>query len=154
ALAKAGADVHLIGRRLDKLQSIAAQACCLGSHGTCYSADLGVDSDQLELIKQLICNLPRLDVLVQNAATYSAGPIEHANLGEFDRLYQTNVRAPYALTQALLPMLKAGRGQVVFLNSSSGIDAKPKSAQYDSTKHALKAIANSLRGEVNPHGVR
>ena len=66
---------------------------------------------------------------------------------------QTSER-PYALTQALLPMLKAQRGQVVFINSSSGIGAKPMTAQYDSTKHALKAIADSLRGEVNAHGVR
>ena len=70
------------------------------------------------------------------------------------RQYQTNVRAPFVLTQALLPMLKARRGQVVFVNSSSGIVAKPMSSQYDSTKHALKAIADSLRGEVNAHGVR
>jgi NADP-dependent 3-hydroxy acid dehydrogenase YdfG len=51
-------------------------------------------------------------------------------------------------------MLKARRGQVVFVNSSSGIVAKPMSSQYDLTKHALKAIADSLRGEVNPCGVR
>ena len=51
-------------------------------------------------------------------------------------------------------MLKARRGQIVFVNSSSGIIAKPNSASYDATKHALKAIADSLRGEVNAHGVR
>jgi short-subunit dehydrogenase len=58
------------------------------------------------------------------------------------------------LTQALLPMLKAQQGQVVFINSSSALTAKPMTAQYDSTKHALKAIADSLRAEVNKHGVR
>jgi NADP-dependent 3-hydroxy acid dehydrogenase YdfG len=42
----------------------------------------------------------------------------------------------------------------VFINSSSGIVAKPTSAQYDSTKHALKAIADSLRSEINVDGVR
>jgi NADP-dependent 3-hydroxy acid dehydrogenase YdfG len=51
-------------------------------------------------------------------------------------------------------MLKARQGQVVFINSSSALTAKPTTAQYDSTKHALKAIADSLRGEVNKHGVR
>jgi NADP-dependent 3-hydroxy acid dehydrogenase YdfG len=51
-------------------------------------------------------------------------------------------------------MLKARQGQIVFINSSSGITAKAMSAQYDSTKHALKAIADSLRAEVNVHGVR
>jgi NADP-dependent 3-hydroxy acid dehydrogenase YdfG len=71
-----------------------------------------------------------------------------------DKQYKTNVRAPYALTQALLPMLKAFQGQVVFINSSSALNAKPMTAQYDSTKHALKALADSLRGEINRHGVR
>jgi NADP-dependent 3-hydroxy acid dehydrogenase YdfG len=154
ALAKAGANVHLIGRRLDKLQLVAAKACNLGSRATCYSADLATSSGQSELTQQLIRDLPHVDILIQSAATYAVGLIEHASLAEFDRHYQTNVRAPYILTQALLPMLKARSGQVVFINSSSGIVAKPTSAQYDSTKHALRAIADSLRGEVNPHGVR
>src|ERR1700741_3708452 len=81
-------------------------------------------------------------------------PIDRAGLEDFDRHYRTNVRAPYALTKALLPMLKARRGQVVFINSSSGISAKPTTAQYDATKHALRAIADSLRCEVNRYGVR
>jgi NADP-dependent 3-hydroxy acid dehydrogenase YdfG len=154
ALAKAGANVHLIGRRLDRLQSVAAEARNLGSRAICYSADLATNSGQSELTQQLIHDLRQADILIQSAATYDVGLIEHASLAEFDRHYQTNVRAPYILTQALLPMLKARRGQVVFINSSSGIVAKPASAQYDSTKHALTAIANSLRAEVNAHGVR
>ena len=154
ALAKAGASVHLIGRRLDILESVAAKARSLGSEATCYSCDLGANRGQLELTQRLTRDLPRVDVLIQNAASYVAAPIEQASLADFDRQYQTNVRAPYILTQALLPMLKAQRGQVVFINSSSGMAAKPMSAQYDSTKHALRALADSLRGEVNAHGIR
>src|SRR5262245_53669454 len=154
ALAKAGAKIHLIGRRLDKLHSIAAKARNLGSEATCYSSDLAANIDQFELTQRLIRDLPYVDVLIQSAAAYTTGLIEHASLAEYDIQYQTNVRAPYILTQALLPMLKARRGQVVFINSSSGIIAKPMLAQYASTKHALKAIADSLRGEVNAHGVR
>ena len=154
ALAEAGASVHLIGRRLDILESVAARARGLGSEATCYSCDLGANGGQLELTQRLTRDLPRVDVLIQNAASYVAAPIEQASLVDFDRQYQTNVRAPYILTQALLPMLKAQRGQVVFINSSSGMAAKPLSAQYDSTKHALRALADSLRGEVNAHGIR
>jgi NADP-dependent 3-hydroxy acid dehydrogenase YdfG len=51
-------------------------------------------------------------------------------------------------------MLKVRRGQIVFINSSSGLTAKPNSAPYNATKHALKAIADSLRAEVNAFGVR
>jgi len=154
ALAEGGASVHLIGRRLDLLQSVAAKARSLGSEAACYSSDLATSSGQLEISQQLTRDLPHVDILIQNAASYVAGPIEHASLAALDNQYQTNVRAPYALTQTLLPMLKARCGQVVFINSSSGIVAKPMSSQYDLTKHALKAIADSLRGEVNPDGVR
>ena len=124
-------------RKLCAIQSISPR-----SHG------------QIELAQQLACNLPQLDILVQAAGAYSASPIGQAKLADFDRQYQTNVRAPYVLLQLLLPLLKVRRGQVVFINSSSGIAAKASTAQYDSTKHALRAIADSLRAEVNPHGVR
>jgi NADP-dependent 3-hydroxy acid dehydrogenase YdfG len=154
ALATAGASVCLIGRRIETLESVAARVRGLGSEAICYSADLADNSDQLRLAQRLVRELRQVDILIQNAATYAAGPFELGSPAEFDALYQTNVRAPYVLTQALLPMLKARRGQVVFVNSSSGMVAKPMSAQYDSTKYALKAIADSLRGEVNADGVR
>jgi len=154
ALADAGVSISLIGRRLERLQSVAARARGLGAETACYSTDLADNSAQVELTRRLTRDLRKLDILVQSAGTYSAGPIEEGSLAQFDAQYYTNVRAPYVLTRALLPMLKACRGQVVFINSSSGIVAKPMSAQYDSTKHALKAIADSLRGEVNAHGVR
>ena len=153
-LAAAGASIHLIGRRLETLQSVAARARGLGSEATCYLGDLADNSGQLEVGRRLVRDLRQVDILVQNAAMFAAGPIEGGSLAEFDTQYLTNVRAPYVLTQVLLPMLKARRGQVVFVNSSSGLVAKPMSAQYDSTKHALKAIADSLRGEVNAHGIR
>jgi short-subunit dehydrogenase len=154
ALAKARASLYLIGRRRDVLESVAAKARSMGAEVTCYSGDLATSSGQLELTKQLANDLQHVDILIQNAAIHFTGPIEHASLADFDTQYQTNLRAPYVLTQVLLPMLKVRRGQVVFINSSSGIAAKPMSAQYDSTKHALRAIADSLRGEVNEHGVR
>jgi NADP-dependent 3-hydroxy acid dehydrogenase YdfG len=154
ALADAGASIILIGRRLNKLELIAATVRNLGAHAACYSADISSDSSLREVAERIKTELMHVDILVQNAAMYVAAPFEKADLSDFDKHYQTNVRAPYALMQALLPMLKERHGQVVFINSSSAIAAKPMSAQYDSTKHALKAIADSLRGEINVHGVR
>jgi NADP-dependent 3-hydroxy acid dehydrogenase YdfG len=154
ALAEAGASIHLIGRRLPVLELVAAKARKLGSQALCYCSDIASNSGQLEVTQRLRSELSHVDILIQNAAMYVAGSIEHADLSDFDKQYQTNVRAPYMLTQALLPMLKTRQGQIVFINSSSGIIAKPMTAQYDSTKHALKAIADSLRGEINVHGVR
>jgi NADP-dependent 3-hydroxy acid dehydrogenase YdfG len=154
ALARARASIYLIGRRLEKLEIVAAKARNLGAEAACCSADISSSSGLLEISRRIKANVAHVDILVQNAAMYAASSIEDADLSDFDKQYQTNVRAPYALTQALLPMLKARRGQVVFINSSSALTAKPMTAQYDSTKHALKAIADSLRGEINKHGVR
>jgi NADP-dependent 3-hydroxy acid dehydrogenase YdfG len=154
ALAKAGANVYLIGRRLDRLELVAAKARSLGVEARCCSADISSNSGLAEIAHRIKNNVENVDILVQSAAAYVAGSIEDADLSDFDRQYQTNVRAPFALTQALLPTLRARQGQVVFINSSSGLTAKPMTAQYDSTKHALKAIADSLRGEINKHGVR
>lgn len=154
ALAHEGADLHLLGRRLQQLEAIASQARRMGVAATCHRADLSVSSEQLELVRRLEQDLPQLDFLIQNAAAHRAGPIEHGSSVELDVLYHINIRAPYLLAQSLLPKLKARQGQIVFINSSSGVTAKPMSAQYDATKHALKAIADSLRGEVNQHGVR
>jgi len=95
-----------------------------------------------------------VDLLLHCAGTITLGRMESAPLEAFDRQYRINVRAPFALTQALLPMLKTRRGQVVFINSSAGINAMPNVGQYAATKHALKAVADSLRAEVNAEGVR
>jgi len=81
--------------------------------------------------------------------------MEGARMADLDLQYATNVRVPYAVTQRLLPLLMASRGQVVFINSSVGLTAKRADVgQYAATKHALKAIADSLREEVNPKGIR
>jgi NADP-dependent 3-hydroxy acid dehydrogenase YdfG len=93
-------------------------------------------------------------VLVHGAGVFACAPVARASVHELDRLYRVNVRAPYVLTQALLPGLRRARGQVVFVNSSAGLHAGAGVAQYAATKHALKAVADSLRCEVNADGVR
>jgi NAD(P)-dependent dehydrogenase (short-subunit alcohol dehydrogenase family) len=81
--------------------------------------------------------------------------MERSRIADLDLQYAINVRAPYAVTQRLLPLLAAARGQIVFINSSVGLTAKRSDVgQYAATKHALKAITDSLREEVNPKGIR
>jgi NAD(P)-dependent dehydrogenase (short-subunit alcohol dehydrogenase family) len=93
-------------------------------------------------------------VLVHSAGVIAPGPMERVSPADFEQQYRTNLRAPYFLTQALLPMLREARGQVVFINSSAGVVAKPDVGPYAATKHALKAVADGLRAEVNQAGIR
>jgi NADP-dependent 3-hydroxy acid dehydrogenase YdfG len=73
---------------------------------------------------------------------------------DFDLQYRTNLRAPYLLSQQLLPMLRQGLGQIVFLNSSVAVNSKSHVAQYAATKQGLKAVADSLRDELNDSSIR
>jgi NADP-dependent 3-hydroxy acid dehydrogenase YdfG len=154
ALAAAKVSLCLIGRRLEPLQAIAARAQELGVTAACCQGDLASDAGQRDVAARLVADFADVDVLVHSAATHLAAAIAAAAGEDFDLQYQTNVRAPFVLTQGLLPRLKARQGQVVFINSSGGIRAKPNCAQYDATKHALKAVADSLRDEVNADGIR
>src|SRR3990172_2647962 len=139
---------------MEMLETVVTSARKYGSKVACCPFDLTAEEGfrgTPDLVKP---DFGHVDLLLHCAGTITLGRMESAPLEAFDRRYRTNVRAPFALTQALLPMLKTRRGQVVFINSSAGINSMPNVGQYASTKHPLKAVADSLRAEVNAEGVR
>jgi len=117
-------------------------------------ADLTQDAQVYDLAKRLTREFKQIDILVHSAGDISQSRMDQALIEDLDWQYRVNVRAPYLLTQALLPGLKSSQGQVVFINSSAGLTARGGVGQYAATKHALKAVADSLRDEVNPEGIR
>ncbi|HTT22822.1 MAG TPA: SDR family oxidoreductase [Candidatus Sulfotelmatobacter sp.] len=153
-LAEEGTKLHLIGRNADALGAVAQRARTRSPRVLTYRADLNVDEDLAKLQADLKRDCDRMDILVHSAGVIAMGPVETASLADFDRQYRTNVRAPYALTQALLPMLRAQQGAVVFVNSSAGMNTRACISQYSATKHALKAVADGFRAEVNADGIR
>lgn len=146
--------LYLVARNSKNLESVAQIPRRGAANVRSFKADLLLDEDIEKLRDDIQRNYGYLDVLIHSASVISMGKLEHASVDDLDRQYRTNVRAPYLLTQALLPMLKSRGGQVVFINSSAGLNAKPEWSQYAATKHALKAIADSLRAEVNRDGIR
>jgi len=148
ALAREGALLALVGRRPEALDGVGAERV------ERYRADLAVDADIEQLAARVGEDFGRLDLLIHSAGAISLGPLESAPVEDLDRQYRVNVRGPYALTQALLPAIKSSRGQVVFVNSSAMFSARAGVGAYAATKAALKALADSLRDEVNGDGVR
>jgi NAD(P)-dependent dehydrogenase (short-subunit alcohol dehydrogenase family) len=154
ALSRQGVQLCLIGRNPITLSETVA-ACRQFSKVTSFEIDLTVEENLKPLFLHLEREAGRLDILVHSAGAIHQAPMGRARIEDFDVQYATNVRAPYVLTQRLLPLLTTARGQVVFINSSVGLVARrPEVGQYSATKHALKAIADSLREEVNPTGIR
>ena len=154
ALAERCGEVCIVGRDSSRLAATAS-AAPPPARITPFPLDLTVAEDVLSLRQYLENGKGTLDILIHCAGTLRQDPVERARIEDFDLQYATNLRAPYRLTQLLLPLLRAARGQIVFVNSSVGLAAKrAEIGQYAATKHALKAVADSLREEVNPDGIR
>lgn len=153
-LAAQGAIVCLVGRTLDALKAVADEVHLTGSRAPIYQCDLSRDEDIHALCNRLEADCGHVDILIHSAGVIDLGPIATAPVKGFDWQYAINVRAPYLLTQTMLPLLRPARGQIVFMNSTAGRIAGPNVGQYAATKHALKALADSLRGEVNADGIR
>ena len=154
AIASTGAAVCLVGRNVDRLEAVARNVRGTARSVQVISSDLTMDCAVQDLARLLEAEFKPLDVLVHCAGAFTTGKIEETAVGQLDALFRANVRLPFALTQALLPLLKLRPGQIVFINSSQGLAARADTGPYAATRHALKALADSLRQEVNADGIR
>ncbi|MGH8772646.1 MAG: SDR family NAD(P)-dependent oxidoreductase [Pyrinomonadaceae bacterium] len=154
ALAEEGAALVLIGRDERRLQASAEAARQKNVSAQSFRMDLTDDAEIRRLVTHLNSDHSGIDVLAHCSGAFHKGSIETTPVEELDRLYRVNARAPYLLTQGLLTLLKSAKGQIVFINSTQGLEAGDTVGPYAATHHALKALADSLRKEVNPEGIR
>ena len=124
-----------------------------GEHAIFLKTDLENDESLNSLITE-IQKEQSLHCLIHSAAYYSFNQNSVSGVEEMDRSYRVNLRAPYLITQKLMPLLQAGNGTVVFLNSSVVNTAKNQHiVPYTVTKTALKNLADNIRAQM-PEGVR
>lgn len=91
--------------------------------------------------------------LMNNAGIAVNGPLEFVPIEELRRQLEVNVVAQAAVTQAFLPLLRQGRGRIVFTGSTSSFLTFPLMSPYCMSKHAVKAMADALRLELRPWGI-
>src|SRR4029079_11413610 len=154
ALAARGHEVWVAARRTEPLEAVISEIRAAGGAVEGRSVNRVDDAARAGLVEEILAGDAGLDVLVHSNGTIARGDISDAALDDFDLQDAANVRAPYALTQALLPGLIRSRGQVVFVNSSAGLIPSANASQYGATMHALRAVASVLRDEINAAGVR
>ncbi|WP_395736173.1 SDR family oxidoreductase [Prosthecobacter sp.] len=112
--------------------------------------------EQLQKVVQEVSAATGADGLqgvVNNAGIALAGPLEFMPLEAFEKQFQINVLGLIAVTQAFMPLIRASRGRIILTGSNSGFMCEPFLAGYGATKHALEAIADSLRIELRPWGI-
>ena len=116
---------------------------------------LAADLAEPAAIERLARDLPaELDSVVHAAGVVDLGPVAELSAEIWQSQMAVNLVGPAVLTKATLPALRAARGTVVFINSGAGLAAHPHWSAYAASKFGLRALADSLRAEEQPHGVR
>ena len=145
-----GATVAITGRSQSALDA-AGQA--LAGKALLLLSDAGDIPQQRELVQRLGLRWPRLDVLYINAGDVTHRPLQDWDEQSYQRLMDINLKGPFFLIQALLPLL-ANPSSVILCGSVSAHIGLPQSSAYAASKAGLLSLARTLSGELHARGIR
>jgi len=154
-LAQDGIDLVLCGRSAGKLEKTRQAISEYGVKTLLITADLTQDGAPEYVIRKAIEHFGKLDILINNAGMALNCPYEETTPAQFDQIMATNVRAPYFLCQAALPVLR-NSDYATIINIASVVAHKgyPQQSAYAASKHALAGMTKSLANEVYEEGIR
>jgi short-subunit dehydrogenase len=152
-LASRGADTALTARRTDRLMEVAADVRRLGRRAVVLSCDVTKDGDLEGSVAATLAELGRIDVVVANAGFGVVGRFDELTLADYRRQLETNVFGVLRTVYAALDEIKRTRGSVVIIGSVSAHIALERGSAYSMSKFAVRALAQSLSYELEPHGV-
>jgi NADP-dependent 3-hydroxy acid dehydrogenase YdfG len=138
-------DVLLGGRNLQTLSQTASR---------CGGRAWPVELTDYDALRAATRDIYSLDVLVHNAAIWSAGTIADTATTTWRKIFEVNIFAIVELTRLLIPALRAAGGHVVLINSTVNASAAAGQAAYAASKSALRAFGDALRAEEQANGVR
>jgi NAD(P)-dependent dehydrogenase (short-subunit alcohol dehydrogenase family) len=154
-LAARGFHAILVARRQERLEALAAEIEAAGGQATALESDLAAAGAPAELVGAVVDRCGRLDVIVNNAASFRLKPVEEFTLDEFDDHVAVNVRAPYFLVQAALPALRASPAAVVVnVSSAAAVMFRRGQTVYGLTKSAIEHLTMNLAAELAPDRIR
>jgi len=157
ALADAGAHVVVSGRDDARGEKVIATIRETGGQADFVHADLDGTSMASHALAAAAAERlgGRIDILVNNAGIYPPGTTSTTDDATFDRVYAVNVKAPFFLTQAVVPgMIEAGGGVIINLGSWIARLGIPVGALYSSTKGAMETLTRAWAAEFGAKGVR
>lgn len=151
-LARRGARVVLGGRRLERLEEVAARIAEAGGQAAVAATDVRRRADLEALVALTVERFGRLDVLVNNAGIGPISPMADLRVDDWDAMIDVNLRGVLHGIAAVLPGFAAqGSGQIVNVVSTSGLKIVPTQAVYAATKNAVRTLSEGLRQEAGPH---
>lgn len=111
-------------------------------------------------VSQAISSLPsdfkHIDILINNAGNaHGLDPIQNGNIEDWDAMMDINVKGLLYVSKAIIPqMVTRKSGQIINIGSSAGKEVYPKGNVYCASKHAVLAITEGMRIDLNPYGIK
>jgi 3-hydroxy acid dehydrogenase / malonic semialdehyde reductase len=155
ALAKLGYAIIATGRRKERLEKLANEL----PEGTDLLT-LCFDVREKEAVQKELGNLPNdwnnIDVLVNNAGNaHGLDPIQSGSIDDWDAMMDINVKGLLYVSKEIMPVMIARKsGTIVNIGSIAGKEVYPNGNVYCASKHAVDAITQGMRMDLNPFGIR
>ena len=150
-----GAKVAICARDAEELERARKELAGGGAEVLALLCDVTQPEEVRRLVDDVEQQLGTIDVLVNNAGIITAGPLDHAELRDYEDSMNTHFWAPLHAMQAALPaMRRRGEGRIVNIASVGGKVAVPHLAPYCASKFALVGLSESFRAELLQHGIK
>lgn len=148
--ARQGANLALVARRGDMLESVAAECrACGAANVLCLVADLSVADASQKSVRDTLAHFEKIDLFIANAGISRNHSPQTLTFSEFKNIHDLNVYGAIAGILEILPhMLKNKSGHIVGISSIAGFRGLPSAACYSSSKAAFTAFLESLRQDL------
>lgn len=147
-LGKAGANVFLGARRLDRINALAAEIRSAGGEAEAAVLDVTSRQSMADFVQAAREKWGRIDVLINNAGIMPLSPLSACKQDEWERTIDVNIKGVLWGIGAVLPIMEAqGSGQIINIGSIGALSVMPTAAVYCATKFAVRAISDGLRQE-------
>ena len=155
-LAQLGIHVLVVGRNAERGEKTVDEIRAAGGKADFISADLQDAASARTVAKKAIdLGSGHVDILVNNAGIYPFGPTHEMTEEQFDRVFSTNVKAPYFLVAELAPLMaERGKGAIVNVSTMVADYGAPGMSLYGSSKAAMNLLTKTWAAEYGPRGVR
>jgi short-subunit dehydrogenase len=151
--AKRRASVVITGRRLDRLEHLAAELTADGYSALPLLCDVRKDGDIEQAVGATLARYGKLEIVVANAGFGVVGAFAELSLDDYRAQFETNVFGVIRTTYAAVPELRKTQGSLAIISSVSGYIASPGVSAYCMSKFALQAFAHSIRYELAAEGI-
>ena len=156
AYGREGAKLAICARTGSEIEETAKEVRALGAECLAAVCDVSLEESVAKMAEEVQGKFGRIDVLINNAGVMTRPtPLVELEAKKWDYTISVNLRGPFLVTRALLPLMMRQRsGSIINVSSSIGRGAYANFAAYAASKWGIEGLTQTLAAEVSPHNIR